>query len=58
MATADCTRQAKADASVRATQETARALTADELMATVGGRDAATGLPTGQRLHKPFVFVR
>ena len=32
-------------------------LTAAELDATVGGRDAATGLPTGKRQHKPIVFV-
>jgi len=23
-----------------------------------GGRDAASGLPTGKRMHKPFTFVK
>jgi hypothetical protein len=31
-----------------------RPLTDEELASTAGGRDAASGLPTGQRMHKPY----
>ena len=32
-------------------------LTAQELEAVVGGRDAATGLATGKRQHKPITGI-
>jgi hypothetical protein len=36
------------------TRSSERELGADELATVVGGRDAASGLPTGKRMHKPF----
>lgn len=32
-------------------------LTPDELKTAVGGRDPASGLPTGKRQHKPFAIT-
>jgi bacteriocin-like protein len=54
--TNDHTRDLRTDAS-------RRELTEDQLDQVSGGqaivspRDAASGLPTGKRMHKPFVFA-
>ncbi len=34
-----------------------RTLSDDELSSVAGGRDVATGLPTGQRMHKPYTLT-